>query len=113
MRHHHRPAALVAIAEAGKASKNPIIERYAELTVVAADLKTAVRCAKTGKNREFILRALAPCATLDLEQLAEATLLGVDAIIGYLASTPYADASGALQESPSAFERCATTSLWR
>ena len=98
-------AALEAIGSAGKASKNPIIERYAELTIVAADLKTAVRCAKTGKNREFILRALAPCETLDLDALVDATLMGVDAIISYLASTRYADASGALGESPSAFER--------
>ena len=46
-------AALDAIEEAGKKSGEPIIENYADTTVAIADIKTAVRSQKTGKERGF------------------------------------------------------------
>ena len=53
----------------------------------------------------LLQRALAPCDSLDVEQLAKAAVEGQDAIYSYLQKTAYADAVPALQESPSAFER--------
>lgn len=98
-------AALDAIYAAGKAADHPIIREYAELTVAAADIKIAVRAQKTGKSLDFLKRALAPCDSLDVEQLAKASLEGQDAVYSYLQRTAYADAVPVLQESPSAFER--------
>ena len=98
-------AALEAIERAGQASDSELIRQYAELTVAAADIKTAVRCRRTGKPLEFIRRALAPCASLDVYQLAKAAAEGDEAISDYLSLTDYAGAVPALEQSPSAFER--------
>ena len=59
-------AALDAIYHAGKSSGNEFLKLYAELTVAAADIKTAVRASRTGKDRAFLEQALAPCDTLDI-----------------------------------------------
>ena len=98
-------AALDAIHHAGKSSGNEFLKLYAELTVAAADIKTAVRASRTGKDRAFLEQALAPCDTLDITRLAQAAIEGVDAIGIYLESTTYADAVEELRRSPSAFER--------
>ncbi len=64
-------AALDAVYAAGKASRDELVRRYAELTVAAADIKTAVRCARTGKPMDFIRRALAECDSLSVSRLAK------------------------------------------
>lgn len=98
-------AALNAIYRAGKESGNEFLKLYAELTVAAADIKTAVRASRTGKDKTFLEQALAPCDTLDIHRLAQAAIEGGDAIGAYLESTPYGDAVEELRRSPSAFER--------
>lgn len=89
----------------GKESDNDIIRLYCELFVASADIKTAVRCAKTGKKPDFIRRALAECDTLDAGKLASAAYEGYDAILSYIASTDYRSAVEAIQTSMSAFEK--------
>ncbi|MEG2349382.1 MAG: V-type ATPase subunit [Hungatella sp.] len=98
-------AALDAIYEAGKKSNNEFLKLYSELTVVAADIKIAVRAQRTGKDRAFLERALAPCDTLNISGLTEAAIAGIEEIYKYLSSTPYAEAAEELRKSPSAFER--------
>lgn len=98
-------ACLEAIEKAGKDSNEPFLMRYAELTVASADIKTAVRAAKTGKDEEFLRKAIAECDTLDENALISAALNGTEAICTYLANTDYADAVPTLSESPAAFER--------
>lgn len=98
-------AALTAIYGAAGASGNECLRLYGELTVAAADIKTAVRAARTGKNKAFLERALAPCDTLDVGRLAQAAVEGLEAIASYLELTPYGEAVEELNHSPSAFER--------
>lgn len=98
-------AALEAILAAGEQSDNALIQKYAEVTVASADIKIAVRCCKTGKNIEFIRRALAPCRTVNVTMLARAASEGMDAIADYLEGTDYASAVSELRKSASAFER--------
>lgn len=98
-------AALEAVLSAGDASDNDLIKKYAEVTVASADIKIAVRCCKTGKNMEFLRRALAPCRTVNVTLLARAASEGMDAIGDYLEGTDYASAVSELQKSASAFER--------
>ncbi len=86
-------------------SGNELLKDYAELRVVTADINTAIRGAKTGKKKEFFEMALAQCATLDKSELVKASLAGVEAIYDYLLTTVYDDATVALKESFSAFER--------
>ena len=89
----------------GKESDNEIIRLYCELYVASADIKIAVRCAKTGKQLDFIKRALAECDTLDVKKLAAAAYEGYDAILNYLSTTEYSSAVDAIRTSMSAFEK--------
>ena len=72
---------------------------------MTADIKTAVRAQRTGKDRNFLLRSLAACRTLDIALLADAAQEGFDAVCAYLDKTEYADAVPELKKSPAAFER--------
>ena len=72
---------------------------------MAADIKTAVRASRTGKDRAFLEQALAPCGSINVARLAQAAIEGVDSIGSYLETTAYADAVEELRRSPSAFER--------
>ena len=98
-------AALEDMLAEGKASGSEVLNDYAVLTAASADIRIAVRSARTGKPLDFVRRALAPCPTLDTEALAHAAVAGPAAVAEYLADTDYADAANALQESPAAFER--------
>ncbi len=98
-------AALESVYAAGKESENEVIREYAELTVAEADIRIAVRAARTGKKLEFLERALAPCHTLDVKRLAHAAVSGINSICDYLTATSYDSAVPALKESLSAFER--------
>ncbi|MCD8362695.1 MAG: V-type ATPase subunit [Lachnospiraceae bacterium] len=106
-------AALDAIMAAGRASKAQIVRAYAEVTVAVANIRIAVRAAKTGKSREFLKRALASCDSLRVEQLTQAALSGTDAILEYLESCGYAEGAEALRLSSSAFERWCDNCLIR
>jgi V/A-type H+-transporting ATPase subunit C len=98
-------ASLEATYAAGKKSDSQVLQEYAVLTVVAADIKIAVRCGQTGKSLEFIRRALADCSELNTEALAHAALGGTEATVEYLAGTDYKEAAEALKESVAAVER--------
>ena len=98
-------AALEAIREAGEKTGEALLKDYGELVCATGDIKIAVRAARTGKSRQFLDRALAPCSTLDVSALAEAAAAGVDAVIAYLDHTVYSDAIEELNGSVAAFER--------
>ena len=98
-------AALEAIRKAGLDSGETLLKDYGELICATGDIKTAVRAARTGKDRAFLARALAPCSTLDTAELAEAASAGTEAVMAYLEHTEYADAIDELQTSVASFER--------
>lgn len=98
-------AALDAVLAAAKQSGSPLLAFYAEHTVATANIKTAVRCAKTGKNLTFVQKALAACDTLNITELAHAAVQGEEAIFEYLKTTLYSAAADELARSASAFER--------
>ncbi len=98
-------AALEAVEKAGKESGDDFLKMYGELTVAAADIKMAVRSVRTGKGRKFLEDALAPCETLDKEELIDAAEKGTEGICLYLEKTPYSDGAEELRRSISAFER--------
>ena len=98
-------AALEAVYRAGKESGNEFLRLYGELTVACADIKIAVRASRTGKSREFLERALAPCDSLDIRRLTEAALEGGEAVEHYLYTTEYHEGAAEMKQSLSAFER--------
>lgn len=98
-------AALETIYQKGKATGNELLSEYAELKVASSDINIAIRSCRTGKDKNFIERALAVCSSLNIARLTTAILEGEEAIYQYLSTTVYADAVLALKESTSAFER--------
>lgn len=98
-------AALSAILDSARASKDDTLLRYAELTVAAADIKIAVRASIAGRDETFLRRALCDCGSLDMELLIRAALSGPEAVYELLSNTDYADAVGELKTSMASFER--------
>ena len=97
-------AALDQIRETALASDGEILPLYGELTVAAADIKIAVRSAKTGKGADFMKQAMAQCRTLDLRRLSQAAAAGLEEVISYLKTTGYADCAEEIRKSTAALE---------
>ena len=72
-------ACMEEVYRLGQESEDELIRLYCELYVASADIKIAVRGAKTNKKRDFIRRSMAPCESLDIEQLTAAACDGYDA----------------------------------
>lgn len=98
-------AALIKIHESGKESGNEILSLYGELTVAAANIKTAIRANLIQRDKTFLEKALAPCDSLNIDRLIKAATESIDAIYEYLSHTVYLDAIPEIKKSPSAFER--------
>ncbi|HHZ05676.1 MAG TPA: V-type ATPase subunit [Clostridiales bacterium] len=97
-------ASLEELYSIGLHSDSAIIKLYAETTVAATNIKSAIRCNKTNKNIDFIKRCLARCDTLNVDTLAAAATKGIDEIYDYLLYTDYKGAVDALKVSATAFE---------
>lgn len=98
-------ACLEEIIEAGNASDSVLIREYAQQFVAVADIRIAVRCAKTGKSRDFMERAMVGCDKLSLSGLMKSVSSGVEGICVYLESCGYSEAADGIKKSPSAFEQ--------
>ncbi len=103
-------AALKALLKAGKEAEDPVLNEYAQVTAVSADIRCALRAARSGRDGEAIKEMLVEVPGLDLADLTEAALNGRQAVSDYLALTPYASLAPALSQSMSAFE-CACDNL--
>ena len=80
-------------------------QEYAQTAVAIADIKIAVRSQKTGKNVDFMKKAMVNCSEINVDQLTQAALAGAEEIAQYLEGTSYREGADALRISPSAFER--------
>ncbi len=101
-------ACLEAVLEAGRKAKKEgygVICDYAESIACVADIKTAIRSARTGKSQDFLMQALVDTESLSAAALAKAAAQGEDAVRELLSTTDYRDACDQLSKSPSAFER--------
>ena len=95
---------LEALVKAGLGTGDAFLSQYAELSAAAADIKIAIRSARTGKSREFLEEAVAECPGLSKNALITAALSGEDAITSYLLTTDYQDAVPAIRKGMTAFE---------
>ena len=101
-------ACLEAVRAAGREAGRKgyrVIEDYAENAVCIADIKTAIRAARTGKSLDFLMKALVDTGSFSAAGLARAAAQGEDSVKEFLMTTDYRDAAESLSESPSAFER--------
>lgn len=79
--------------------------KFAEVMCATTNIKTALRCANTGKSRDFIEDSICECDTLGKSKLVTATLEGKDTLMEYLSKTSYSGAVEMLSISTSAFEK--------
>lgn len=98
-------AALEAMQRAAYRHGGEFMRRYAEMTALYADIKTAYRCALMKKPKSFIETAVCRTSELDKDSLVRAALEGVDGLFAYLENTQYSDAAKLLRESPAKFEK--------
>ena len=94
-----------AVKEEGAKSDSKLIKQYAEEMVAVANIRVAVRCAKTKKSKDFMERAIVACDSLSKASLIKGAESGIDGICSYLQSAGYSEAAEHIKESPSAFER--------
>ena len=110
-------ACLEAMSAAAKHSKNRLLQQYLELTVALTDIRIAVRASRMGKSEDYLKRALADTALLDVNGL----ILSASEAVGkleeakdadqenplyrYLERAGFSAAVEALKVSPAAFER--------
>lgn len=98
-------AALTDILESAKATNNKLIIDLSELFCAAANIKTAIRAARTDKNEDFLQRAISECDTIEKTMLVSEAARGKEPLMAYLATTPYAIAAALIAEAPADFEK--------
>ena len=98
-------ATLERIKYLGVKSGSPVLAELAERMCATANIKTALRCANTGKSKDFVTRSLCDCDSISKDKLIEASLEGVDSVLKYLDESSYKDAGAKFKESTSVFEK--------
>ncbi|MBD5159922.1 MAG: V-type ATPase subunit [Ruminococcus sp.] len=96
---------LKAMQKSADITGNDFMRKYVNLITVCADIKTAYRCSKMNKQRDFLETAICGSPELDKESLIRATLGGTENLLSFLGSTSYAELSGLLKENPAKFEK--------
>ncbi len=86
-------------------SRSEMLIKLSEYICATANIKIALRCANTGKSKDFIETSIGECKTLDKQSLVEAACEGKDALFEYITGTEYGDAVDMLEKSTSAFEK--------
>ncbi len=81
------------------------IKKYAGLTAVCADIKTAYRCSRMKKSRSFLETAVCGGHELDKDELIRASLEGEESLISYLDGAGFGDLAKLLNGSAAAFEK--------
>lgn len=98
-------SALSAMQRSSADFGGEFMRKYANLTTVCADIKTAYRLSRMKKNRNFIENAICGSPELDKESLVRETLGGTESLLNFLESTVYSDAVPLLRNSPAQFEK--------
>ena len=80
------------MAELAESVSDPFLDRYRQTLVDCANLRTAVRCLRMGKDLDFLRNALIAGGTVSPERLAQDAFAG-DGVAGAFAATPFRDAA--------------------
>ena len=101
-------AVMLEMLRLGESSGSAFLSEYCRNVVFYADIKTALRSARTGANREYLKRALIRVEGFRKEEVIAAAMKGFDALLDTLSKYSEYDCRRAIEafrESPSAFER--------
>lgn len=98
-------AALRYLAQMADTTKSALLRELFRFICDSTNIKTALRCARTGKDLSFTESAVGPCFALEKSQLCFAAVQSESALFTYLATTPLSGGAALLQKSTSAFEK--------
>ena len=101
-------AVMQKLISESKKIKSVFLRKYIERLVFFAEVKIALRAAKTSSTETYLEQALCECDGLDIQKLIKATVSGEKALIKYLEKINVHDCSKAValyQKSPSEFEK--------
>lgn len=98
-------AALENIVAFAKESNDDTLIEYAEDFCIAANIKTAYRSLKTGKNRAFMELSVAKSEKIDRENLIKSALAGETEFFDFLVNSGFSGYGEALKKGTSAFEK--------
>lgn len=98
-------ATLEILTELAKKSKNKIFSDICTFTADTTNMKIALRCAKTKKNKDFAESAISNCKYLDRNRLLELCTTDEEQLYEYLLSSEYSDGVAIYKESPASFDK--------
>ena len=75
------------------------------LMCALSDIKIALRCIKTGKDRAFVENALAECSLFIKKDLCDAVELGVDGLVMFVRKLGFEGLSDSISKGYAAFEK--------
>lgn len=98
-------AAVSALCDYAAENKNSLIGEVCAFICDTANIKTAYRCAKTKKGKDFLAAAIGDCCNIDRKSLINASLSGEDTLGEYLEKTSYGGLSQTYRQSPAEYEK--------
>jgi len=98
-------AAIDALSSYAKSKKSGLFGRVCAFLADTANIKTALRCAVTFQDADYINAAIGNCNNLNKAELISVTVNGYDELVSYLETTCYKDGVKIYTEKPSAFEK--------
>ncbi len=104
-------AALEALKEYSKKSKNKIFSAVCSFITDTTNIKIALRCAATSKNSDFVRSAVSECIFIDRDKLVSYAVSDIDELYSYLFNSRYSDGVRLYKESPSSFEKWCDDSI--
>ena len=85
-------------------SGNRLLKEYAQTKAAISNIKIAIRGAKTKKTKDFFDRALVKCDGINIENLSNAAVQGIENVYSYLETTSYSSAIDLIKSDLAAFE---------
>ena len=98
-------AALKAMQKSAEKFGGEFMQKYAKLTTVCSDIKTAYRCCLLNKSSQFMETAVCGSEELEKSELIKAALSGKEGFFGFLETTDYANAAALLKDSAAQYEK--------
>ena len=106
-------AMLAAAEDAADKSGDAFVKKYADMLADTSNLKTAYRCAVSGKNLSFIENAVYDGGTLNTAELKKAAAGGLDALKEFTEPTEYGSCAEYMKTGAAAFERQCADEIMR
>lgn len=98
-------AQLAAMEQAAGQTGDEFIKRYAALIADLANLRTALRCALTGRSLSFIKNALYDGGTLNYNTLAASAEGGTEQLYEYMSAAAYSGGAPYMKAGAAVFEK--------